>query len=89
MKTKKHTIELLEEMNANITKFLEYNQTRQMEVSISLVERLLKHPETLIYNNSMLQLPEPGFVALNTGGNNSDSHPKLEKIEKSKLTGRN
>jgi hypothetical protein len=74
VKTKKHTVELLKKLNANITKFLKYSENTQVKVSIGIIERLLDHPDTVIYENSMLQFREPGIVALNMGGNGSNSY---------------
>ena len=45
-----------------IKDFEEWSQAKQLRFRIMLLEELLQHPATEIYNSSMLQYGEPVFV---------------------------
>lgn len=57
------------------TRYLELSDGRQRQIDFTLVESLLAHPDTEIYNNVMAQGREPVFVALNRGLENNYSIP--------------
>lgn len=59
--------DILNELNVSLDEYNNLSQSSKLKVSFNILENLLKHPDTEIYNNSMAQYREPVFVILNRG----------------------
>jgi len=66
-KKNKHTLEVLEELGKNITKYNELPEDRQLQIDLTIVEGLLAHPDTELHMNVMGQGREPIAMILNRG----------------------
>ena len=62
-----HTLEIFAELKKNGTRYFELPETKQRLIDVTIVEALLKHPSTKIYDDAMGQGREPIFVAFNSG----------------------
>jgi len=62
-----HTLEVLEELNKNITKYNELPENERSQIGFTIVEGLLAQPDTELHMNVMGQGREPIVVALNRG----------------------
>ena len=62
-----HTVQVLEKLNKNITKYNELPEFKQLQIDLTIVEELLAHPETELHINVMGQGREPIAVVLNRG----------------------
>lgn len=63
----KHTLEVLEKLEKNITKYNELPEDKQSQIGLTIVEGLLAHPDTELHMNVMGQGREPIAVVLNRG----------------------
>lgn len=63
----KHTLEVLEKLEKNITKYNQLSADKQLQIDLTIVEGLLAHPDTELYMNVMGQGREPIAVVLNRG----------------------
>ena len=63
----KHTLEVLEKLGKNITKYNELPEAKQLQIDLTIVERLLAHPDTELHMNVMGQGREPIALVLNRG----------------------
>ena len=63
----KHTLEALEKLGKNITKYNELSEDKQLQIDLTIVEGLLAHPDTELYMNVMGQGREPIAIVLNRG----------------------
>nr|UVG41862.1 hypothetical protein [Navicula tsukamotoi] len=63
----KHTVQVLEKLGKNITKYNELSEFRQLQVDVTIVEDLLAHPQTELHMNVMGQAREPIALVLNRG----------------------
>lgn len=61
----KHTLEMLEKLGKNITKYNELPEAKQLQIDITIVERLLAHPDTELHMN--VKGKEPIALVLNRG----------------------
>jgi len=51
----KHTLEVLEKLEKNITKYNELPEDKRLQIDLTIVEGLLAHPDTELYMNVMGQ----------------------------------
>ena len=63
----KHTLEALEKLGKNITKYIELPEDKQLQIDLTIVEGLLAHTDTELYMNVMGQGREPIAIVLNRG----------------------
>lgn len=63
----KHTLEVLQKLGKNITKYNELPQDKQLQIDFAIVEGLLAHPDTELHMNVMGQGREPIAMILNRG----------------------
>ena len=63
----KHTLEVLEKLGKNITKYNELPEAKQLQIDLTIVEGLLAHPDTELHMNVMGQGREPIALVLNRG----------------------
>lgn len=63
----KHTLEVLEKLGKNITKYNELPEDKRLLIDLTVVEGLLAHPDTELYMNVMGQGREPIAMVLNRG----------------------
>jgi hypothetical protein len=66
-KKNKHTLQVLKELDKNITKYNELPESKQLQIDFTVVEGLLAHPDTELYTNVMGQGREPIALVLNRG----------------------
>jgi hypothetical protein len=66
----KHTFEVLQKLNRNITKYNELAQAKKLQVDLTIVEELLAHPDTELHMNVFAQGREPIAMILNRGMGN-------------------
>ncbi len=66
-KKNEHTLEVLEKLGKNITRYNELSKGMQLEVDMTIVEGLLAHPDSELYMNVMAQGREPICLVLNRG----------------------
>lgn len=62
-----HTIQILEKLNLDITKYNELSPKQQAQVGIKIIELLLAHPHTEFYPIAIGQGREPISIVLNRG----------------------
>lgn len=55
-KKDKHTLEVLENLNKNITKYNQLSENKQLQIDLTIVEGLLAHPDTELYMNVMIAM---------------------------------
>lgn len=60
-------MEIFKKLGKDITKYQKLPESRQRLIDFTIVESLLAHPYTEIYNNVMAQGREPVVVVLNRG----------------------
>lgn len=63
----KHTLEVLEKLGKNITKYNELPESKQLQIDLTIVEELLAHTDTELHMNVMGQGREPIALVLNRG----------------------
>jgi len=63
----KHTLEVLEKLGKNITKYNELPESKQLQIDLTIVEGLLAHRDTELHMNVMGQGREPIALVLNRG----------------------
>lgn len=63
----KHTLEVLEKLGKNITKYNELPDNKQLQIDLTIVEGLLAHRDTALHMNVMGQGREPIALVLNRG----------------------
>jgi hypothetical protein len=66
-KKNKHTLEVLQKLGENITKYNELSQNKKLQIGLTIVEELLAHPDTELHMNVIAQGREPILIILNRG----------------------